>query len=617
MKESSMKLNDEHLDPQTFFKRIYDLLEKPVRRKLILTVCLQMVLSIMDLIGVAIVGLLGALSLNGVQSRPPGDRVSAFLKLIHIFDNSLQVQVATLGIAAGLIFIGRTFFSIWISRKVLNFLSFQGASISENLARKLLSQNLLFVQKQTWLESLYQLTSGVNYITLGVIANFVLLISDIALLIVLSTALLFVDPSMAFATIIFFGLIGFFLFRLMNLRAQNLGAIETKWNISSNQLIFESLTTFREASVRNRRDYYASEIGKIRSHLASASAELSFMPQIGKYVIEASVVIGALTMSALQFANQDAAHAIATLAIFLAAGSRVAPAVLRVQQGAIQIKRSIGAAIPTLQLIADFDAGVNLDRSPTGVTTDHSNFNPKIEIKNLRFKYPGSDQIAINNLTLEVQPGDLVALVGPSGAGKSTLVDLILGVIPPMTGEVSISGVSPKEASTLWPGAIGYVPQDVVIIDGTIASNVSLGFPKSEIRDELIKNALGLAQLLDFVENLPKGIETKVGDGGSALSGGQRQRLGIARALLTNPRLLLMDEATSALDGETEAEVSRAIASLRGTVTVVLIAHRLSSVRNADVVLYLEDGRLIAQGSFNEVRQKVANFDHQASLMGL
>ena len=203
MKESSMKLNDEHLDPQTFFKRIYDLLEKPVRRKLILTVCLQMVLSIMDLIGVAIVGLLGALSLNGVQSRPPGDRVSAFLKLIHIFDNSLQVQVATLGIAAGLIFIGRTFFSIWISRKVLNFLSFQGASISENLARKLLSQNLLFVQKQTWLESLYQLTSGVNYITLGVIANFVLLISDIALLIVLSTALLFVDPSMAFATIIF------------------------------------------------------------------------------------------------------------------------------------------------------------------------------------------------------------------------------------------------------------------------------------------------------------------------------------------------------------------------------------------------------------------------------
>jgi ABC-type multidrug transport system fused ATPase/permease subunit len=172
-------------------------------------------------------------------------------------------------------------------------------------------------------------------------------------------------------------------------------------------------------------------------------------------------------------------------------------------------------------------------------------------------------------------------------------------------------------AISKWPGAIGYVPQDVMISNGTISENVSLGYPKESVKESLIWPALEVAQLAPFVKALPSQLETPVGDRGTKISGGQRQRLGIARAMFTNPQLLVLDEATSSLDGETESQISDAIHHMKGIRTVILIAHRLSTVREADVVLYLEDGKLVASGTFEEVRDKVPNFDHQATLMGL
>jgi ABC-type multidrug transport system fused ATPase/permease subunit len=208
-------------------------------------------------------------------------------------------------------------------------------------------------------------------------------------------------------------------------------------------------------------------------------------------------------------------------------------------------------------------------------------------------------------------------LVGPSGAGKTTIVDVLLGILPPQSGTVLISGLSSLDAIEKWSGAISYVPQDVMISNGTVRENVSMGYPEDISRDEFVWDALRVAQLSEFIASLPGRLDSQVGDRGTKISGGQRQRLGIARAMFTKPQLLVLDEATSSLDGETEANISDAIQAMRGTVTVVMIAHRLSTVRNADVLVYLEDGKIRSVGTFEEVRSQVPDFDRQAQLMGL
>jgi ABC-type multidrug transport system fused ATPase/permease subunit len=236
---------------------------------------------------------------------------------------------------------------------------------------------------------------------------------------------------------------------------------------------------------------------------------------------------------------------------------------------------------------------------------------------NLDFKYSDNSPSGLFDVNVIIEAGKSLAIVGSSGAGKSTLVDVILGVLEPVKGRILISGLPPMSAITKWPGAIAYVPQDVSLIDGTIRQNITLGYSDSEVSDELIWNAIDGASLRTFISKSSNGLETQIGDEGSNLSGGERQRLGIARALLMNPKLLILDEATSALDGETEAEIAQAIQSVKGKVTVIMIAHRLSTVQNADVVVYLEDGKIMKSGTFNEVRQAIPNFDAQAKLMGL
>jgi ABC-type multidrug transport system fused ATPase/permease subunit len=207
--------------------------------------------------------------------------------------------------------------------------------------------------------------------------------------------------------------------------------------------------------------------------------------------------------------------------------------------------------------------------------------------------------------------------VGPSGAGKTSLVDVLLGVLTQNSGSVLISGKHPLETIAKWPGAIAYVPQDVAMSAGTIKDNITLGFPDNSEDMELISSALRMAQLTNFVTALPQGLETQVGERGTKLSGGQRQRLGIARAMFTKPKLLVLDEATSALDGQTESDISTAILELKGKTTIVMIAHRLSTVRFADLVIYIDSGKISAMGTFDEVRSQVPDFEKQAQLMGL
>jgi ABC-type multidrug transport system fused ATPase/permease subunit len=231
--------------------------------------------------------------------------------------------------------------------------------------------------------------------------------------------------------------------------------------------------------------------------------------------------------------------------------------------------------------------------------------------------YPGATAPALDGVTLSIAAGESVGLVGRSGAGKSTLADVVLGVLEPDAGSAELGGVNPSGATTRWPGGVAYVPQDVVLANDTIRANVALGLPDGAIDDELVWEALSRAHVAEYLREQRDGLNTRIGERGVRLSGGQRQRIGIARALYTRPRLLVLDEATSALDAETEQAISETIADLEGDVTLIIIAHRLSTVRAVDRLVYLEDGRVVAQGSFQEVEQRVPALRRQAELMGL
>jgi ABC-type multidrug transport system fused ATPase/permease subunit len=282
------------------------------------------------------------------------------------------------------------------------------------------------------------------------------------------------------------------------------------------------------------------------------------------------------------------------------------------------IKGAGGSAGRTLDL-ADEVALLPIakDVDPNLALGEHLDFLPQVNFESVSFTYDGSRNQTLSETTFNISPGQFVAIVGPSGAGKTTLIDLLLGVLEPESGKVKISGTTSKKAIENFPGAIAYVPQDVMVAIGTIRENIALGFPKEVATDERINRALKTAHLESFVDSLGKKADTQVGERGTKLSGGQRQRLGIARAMFTNPKLLVLDEATSSLDAETEASVSAAIQTLRGGTTILMIAHRLATVRSADLVIYIADGQILAQGTFNEVRAAVPNFDKQAKLLGL
>lgn len=587
------------------------------RFKVTIVICLQILFGLLDLIGVAIIGVLGALAVTGIQSSKPGDRVNSVLSFLHIENESLQFQVGILGLAAAGILISRTLFSIIFTRKILHFLSYRCAVISKELTLKILSQDLLSIRKKSIQETVYTITAGVNSIVLGILGVTVNLISDISLLIVLAAGLLIVDPITAVFAFFVFAAIAIFLYRVLSGRAHKFGQQEASLSVMNNEKVVEVLESFRELYVRNRRLHYANQIGKLRADLSYATAELSFLPFITKYIIESAMVVIALAICAIQFQLQDAVHAVASLSVFLAAGTRIVPAILRVQQAALAVKSSIGTAGPTLNALEELKIDPDLLEDSSEPQFVHQGFNGIIKIKDLVFHYNESAKPTLVIPELNIAPGSMVAIVGPSGAGKTTLVDLILGIFAPTNGSIEVSGLSPKESINIWPGSIGYVPQDVVIANGSIRTNIELGFNPNPLNTSHVLRSISDAHLQDLVESFEHGIDEPVGERGAKLSGGERQRLGIARALFTNPAILILDEATSALDATTEDTISKTITGMKSQKTVILVAHRLSTVKSADLVIYLENGSLRASGTFDEVRKQVPNFDANAKLLGI
>jgi ABC-type multidrug transport system fused ATPase/permease subunit len=594
-----------------------EILSAKDKRKLYLVSMLQVGLSVLDLIGVSLIGVIGALTVNGVRSQSSEGRVGDLLKLLGLDSFSFQSQTMILAVLAVSLLMLRTSLSVVITRRTLFFLSRRSAEISSRLITQVMAQPLSTLSRFSSQYIHYTLTTGTTSLTLGVFGNIVSVSADAALLIVLGLGIAIIDPITASLTMLIFGSIMLVMYFLTNTRTQRISKRYSEIIIQDSEILLELVSGYREAFIRNRRGYFIDRAKAIKWEIADFAAELAWMPNISKYVVEIAFTLGTMAVAALQFALNDSSQAVGSLTLFLAAGTRITPAILRVQQNLVSINGSIIRAKPTIDLFRNTDSNFTIPEYDLQADFVHTGFDPSIAMKNVSFSYPDSEGKVLSNVNLQIEAGATVAVVGPSGAGKSTLVDLLLGIYIPSEGVVTISSKSPAEAVKEWPGAIGYVPQEVILSSGSIASNISSGFDDSDQLNDQIFDALEISQLNSFVNSLPSGANSLVGERGGNLSGGQRQRVGIARAMFTKPKLLVMDEATSALDGQTESEISEAIKSLKGKVTLILIAHRLSTVITADQIIYLEDGRIRAQGTFQEVRTAVPDFDKQAKLMGL
>lgn len=596
---------------------IFKLFNYKDKRKLLLVTLIQILLSLLDLVGVALIGVVGVLAISGIQAKPNSNTVYSILEILNLESRPFELQVAYIGFFAVTAFIIKTFVSAILTRRTIIYISRKGSTLAIDLLLAILSKPINQINKFTHQELIFTTSQAFNTLITGVVGKCIIIIADAALLVVLFIGLVIVDTTMSISVLLVFAFLGYSINNLMKTKAVKMGTDLTNLTVENNEKTQEILNTYRESVVRNTRYFYLKRIEKIKIELSRVSALQQYIPNLNRYIIESVVIVGALLVAGTQFFLYDASKAIGNLAVFLAAATRIAPAVLRIQQSLLSINIGIGSTEQTLTIIEHFSKGDSQIITDKSADFTYSGFNAAVKVAQLSFKYSQDSKFNLENLSLDIKAGMSVAITGSSGAGKTTLVDLLLGVHTPTSGNIYIAGVSPLDAFQKWPGATAYVPQETVIVSGNIWENIALGFDYDPRHEKYVTEALKLSNLEDYVESLPEGLFTKVGDRGHKLSGGQRQRLGIARALFTKPKLLVLDEATSSLDAQTEADITEAIKSLKGKTTIIMIAHRLSSVRNADQVIFMNNGIIESIGTFDEVRKKVPNFDKQANLMGL
>lgn len=608
-------------------RRSLSLIAPRDRLKLGIVSGLQMSTAMLDLVGVLLIGLVTAIALSGSGSSTSGLGQSLG-KLVIPFKIPTDAQsVLVLAGAAGVLLVLKSLLNIALTRITLGFLARRQVEVSGGLSSQLLHSSISEIQKRTSQETAYAMTTGVNFALLMVLGQAGIGLSEIVLLAVLTVGLMVVNPVVTIFALVFFLATAFVLHRILATRVSRLGELSAVSEISSVAAIQEAIGSYRELAVSNRITYYVEVIQQHRRSAATVQADLSIVGVIPKYIFEIALIVGGGILVYTQILTSSLSAALVMIALFLVAGSRIVPSILRLQSAILVIRASSAQASPTYRLAAELHFRpeiANRSREQkygfqgrTFLTESGTDFVSHVEVRNVTFTYPESRVPALIEVSLDVLPGESVALAGPTGSGKSTLADIILGVLEPDSGNVQLSRQQPGAAIRRWPGSVGYVPQQVAMANGTIRRNVALGIAEEEIDDSLVWQALERARLGELLKGSREGLETLVGEQGVKLSGGQRQRLGIARALYTQPRLLVLDEATSALDAETENSIVQTLSDLHGDITLLTIAHRLGSIVEADKVVYLEAGRILAQGTFEDVRRAAPGFDEQAKFLRL
>ncbi|MEP7762953.1 ABC transporter ATP-binding protein [Sanguibacter sp. 25GB23B1] len=519
-------------------------------------------------------------------------------------------------IAVGVLIVAKSVFQIslqWFATR--RFAKFELA-ISRELLRGFFASPWTDRLQRNSTELVRSTDVGVATTVSGVLIPFAMLAGELCTFIAVLTVLVIAAPAMALATVVYFGLIGAVLLRWVLRKSVQAGRVNRSHSTRSARLLSEMMQSLKEITLRGKADSVAELVLGVRQQSSQARANMSFLAVVPRYVLEAALIGGFGIAAGIGYLTGGSTGALSSVALFGVAGFRIIPSLTRFQG----IMSQTAAALPFAQTaIEDIRRGQGYltARSDGPVQLPVPDDAAYLDLDEVTFTYPTGVTPAVRDVTLRIPFGRSVALVGASGSGKSTLVDIVLGLLEPSGGELRVGGTPLVLALDSWRSRVGYVPQDVSLFDATVAQNVALEWDDALVDKDRVRDALRRAQALDVIEARAKGIDSPVGERGLGLSGGQRQRLGIARALYSDPLVLIMDEATSSLDTSTEAAVTSAITELRGELTLIVVAHRLSTIRHSDIVCFMRDGELVAHGTFDEVVAAVPDFAHQAALAGL
>ena len=592
--------------------RSYRLLSR--RQKFGLSVLLfaRVIVNLFDIAGIAAIGLLGAMLGAGLDGRPEANFFG-----LSLGTNSQELYFSVI-LAVALFFLSKSVMSIFLLRQSVLFFARIESAVAGEIAVFLYSGSLTRLRRYSRGDINFAIGSSPTVAMSGLLVSGSTIVTESTLFLSVFGIFLAVDLWTAFAISVYFlSIVLIFQFGI-NRRLKKIGISLRESSIALGNSIQDMTVSFREISVLAKFPYFLNHFQFHRRKSALDNAVLSVLVGLPRFVIEIALMLGILALIGFQLAQGDITGGLVTAAVFLAGGFRMMTALLPIQSAISNIRAYGPQAELAQDLLVEARAGDGSNSAverfvSTGKTERAPGFS--IRLSDVTFTHSDSNSPAVRGLNLDIKAGDFVALVGPSGAGKTTVADLILGVEAPESGEIVVDGLDPQSLRKRFPGSISYVPQNPGLVSGSIASNIALGQDRNSIDFERVWEALEKVEIADFVRNLPHEIHSDLGKQADGLSGGQKQRLGLARALYTDPHLLVLDEATSALDAVSEANITRIVSNLRPLTTVIVVAHRLSTIQHADTVYVLESGTLSAQGSFREVRRQVPLIETYVNLM--
>ncbi|MHA7272033.1 ABC transporter ATP-binding protein [Arthrobacter sp. TMT4-20] len=590
-------------------KQLLAVLPDSARQFLIRFAILSSLLSLIDVVALGLIAIVmsSIITGNSVQLGPFGtiDSVPDYITVLAIFCTLVIIKSAL---------------NVLLLRFATSRFASHEVAIGDRLLAAYMRAPWVDRLKRNSAELVRSVDSGVSITVSGVLMPSMTLAGEIVSVLAVLMVLFVSNWITATTAVIYLGLVAVLLSRVISRRAVANGRRNRQFSFKTVRLLTEAVGALKEVTLKGATDDVERAVHSNRIHSSKARAMASFLSQVPRFVLESALIGGFMLVGAIGMLTSPAGidpvtNALAAVALFGVAGFRIIPSLTRFQAILSMVHSSTPFAEQVLTDIRESEARAKEQDEPDQAELPVGV--PDIVLKNVNFSYPNTEAPALSELSLTIPAGSRVAVVGASGAGKSTLIDLLLGLLLPSSGEVLIGGIPMRKVLHSWRSRVGYVPQEVSLFDASIAQNVALTWDPDQVDPDRVRRALKRAQMLDAVEARPDGILGAAGERGMALSGGQRQRLGIARGLYADPAILVLDEATSALDTTTEAAVTKAIRNLAGSVTTITVAHRLSTIRDSDIVFFFADGRLAAQGTFSEVVAQMPDFAEQAALAGL
>jgi ATP-binding cassette, subfamily B, bacterial PglK len=587
-------------------KKIYELLPNEDHIKFLWLFLGMIFASIVELLGVGIIPVF-------IITIADSDLIFD-LPFVGDLLNAVGITTSTELITAGAIALIIIYFlknvSLLLYQYVkIKFIKSRAVLLQNRIFEAYLTSPYTFYLKQNSSVLLRNVTSEVNKIITGTLMPLL----DIVLKAMMSTfiigTLLYLEPLITIITLIVLGGGGFVFLKLTRTKIKLAGKRDRKARSQKNKAVLQGLGAFKDTRVLNREKLFLDQYDKAANISVNAGIYKEMMGNLPKPIIEMLMITGILSITMIMvWEGRPFTVIIPILTLFGVAAVKLMPIFSTVIKEVNNLRynsASVYAVYEDLKLLEKENVTY---RNQLLKETERLKLNKNIDLVNVSFNYPGSDEEAVKNISITIPKGKAIAFIGPSGAGKTTLVDIILGLLEPDSGSVFIDGVDIQSNLPGWMKNIGYIPQSIYLLDESIRKNVAFGIPDDMVNEEKLWNAIRAAHLEELVKRLPEKENTRVGERGVKLSGGQQQRIGIARALYNNPQVLIMDEATSALDNITEKYVIEAIERLRGERTIIMIAHRLTTVQNCDIIYMMQEGHVIDQGNYKELMENSYEF---------